>query len=483
MFDGRMGRKRFSIWAAGALAFLAVTVLLHQWSLMAGQGGCGGGACGPVFFLSVVTFRPLLFAIFVFLLIGPCLRRSRDAGLPPLFGLVVPLLFLADYKDLVFAGIWSWPQLGFGFPWYALLGLFCAVVLALLPTVAGPRPPLRHYGLPGVLVLLAGVAIVLSLWQLYWALLPLSGVALGRPVRLAMLWMTTAKPYFAAFFAVSLLLMVWQMRRLPEETDAGETREKAELRLPILRMLLAALTLAVIVILVGFPERNAAPAILLIAFTPIVLPTAALFALPILAIVLLFKRRLAAGIGVGLLSLLPFLNWGYQYHEAAQIRLAGEKRAADLPKTTIASYPPVLVVTGERFLAPDVSKIPGIAQVVTGEAPDFDVQNIGVRGTGSRAKIASLPSSYLLFRMKAERLKEPRTAYWYETPYELVIVRDGVEQPVASTFKVRTMGPAAWPILTSDGWQKETYVQSSSDVSAFGAAFIADALSEATPEG
>ena len=101
LFGGRLKRRAYLAHAAIRVALFAATVVGFPYILFAvGKlTGCAsvGGACGAVALVASTALKPIFFVAFVFSLIGICMRRTRDAGLPAALGLIVPGLVLADY--------------------------------------------------------------------------------------------------------------------------------------------------------------------------------------------------------------------------------------------------------------------------------------------------------------------------------------------------------------------------------------------------
>lgn len=136
LYGGEFGWSvswRLGLFAALTLGFPFIIYGLMQATRCAGQGG----ACGAVALMGSFYLRPIIFIALLLLMIGPPMARMRALGLPGIFGLVVPLLLLADRQFLVLQGAhWSMAfALGVLYlrvPTYLILALVVIAAMALV---------------------------------------------------------------------------------------------------------------------------------------------------------------------------------------------------------------------------------------------------------------------------------------------------------------------------------------------------------------
>src|SRR6185437_4397209 len=137
-WTGVLGRTSYA-WRAGfAVAFLIATILLFPFLLKAVMSGshCAPDTCGALGLVTATLVRPILFIAALAIVLSICIRRARDAGLPPWLGVFPPLMLIGDQGFLQYAGAgWAYPfSVGILFmnaPFYALFGTALIVLLGL----------------------------------------------------------------------------------------------------------------------------------------------------------------------------------------------------------------------------------------------------------------------------------------------------------------------------------------------------------------
>jgi uncharacterized membrane protein YhaH (DUF805 family) len=151
-FDGCLDRGKFLRAAALRIGLFIASVVAFPFLLLgiARLSGCAGvgGACGALGLVVSMAIKPLAFILLVFSLIGISVRRTRDAGMPGALGLLIPLLFTANYTLFVYAGApWTFAfssgVLFQTFPHAALLGLYCIAILCVFRRAIAMAPQIR----------------------------------------------------------------------------------------------------------------------------------------------------------------------------------------------------------------------------------------------------------------------------------------------------------------------------------------------------
>ncbi len=180
--------------------------------------GCGrvGGACGAVALLSGMYLKPLILVLFAGSLIRISFKRLRDAALPGLLCLFIPVLLLIDWQfATVFGAHWSVAfSLGgtMGPPYYMASALACMLFLCGVGSGDGTDRPLARFGVAGILALAVTVAIL----AMGVVRLRLTGMMLTGDVKSALMVMqriaslSRLVPWAVLLQAVLFAWLIWR---------------------------------------------------------------------------------------------------------------------------------------------------------------------------------------------------------------------------------------------------------------------------------
>jgi hypothetical protein len=476
-FYGCLDRRGYlTIFGISIAAFVA-SVFAFPF-LVAGlqqASGCRGigGACGALGVVVAVAYKPLAAALFIGSLIGPALRRARDAGLPSFVGVLVPLLFAADFQFLIFAvAPWAFAfaagALSVTAPQFAIVGIISAVALGLLPTDR-PRDD-RPWSAPERLVAVLGTAVALlaainaarGIPGLSWLL-----VLLGPAFRIGHM----VAPYLLAAFVVTLAWLVWSAVAAPASPRISRHPADAQREIrtrpgtglanvPIWPPAVVALILTA----VAFLAANWNQGLLLLpmiamSLTPIVLPTFLLYFIPAWlgwAALVSQRRFLVALLG---LSMLPYFHWGYAHWSAYRARVQEAAEISRVPTKALSAGMPSTIVfesrstTGLRGLI----TFPGVEHVISKGAYFDKLMQFDKRGKNGKSHppvaVSSLPNRYLLLKQGRNSSFAKKTIYAAAGgPLELRMV-DGVRDDlIALWYRTYHPSPSALPLLATHGW-------------------------------
>jgi hypothetical protein len=197
-----------------------------------------GGAAGALAVVAGIYLKPIIIAAFLISIIGPCWRRMSSLGLPAIWGLLVPLLFVADAGFLKVAGthwgvsfslgIWS-----VSFPYFALTAIALMMAMAVAMPSSGDTPPgLARFGIMKTIAIALALAIIvmvlmrqtLSWWfyALAWSRTPVKEF----PVALWWLdhvirWILPLQPFVCALFVGVVAWIAISSRRNAEDDGEG----------------------------------------------------------------------------------------------------------------------------------------------------------------------------------------------------------------------------------------------------------------------
>jgi hypothetical protein len=504
-FTGRWSRGRFIISIAiSIVAFIALTVVF-PFALVgfANATNCGstGGACGAVGLLFSVIVKPLVFGLFFLSLIAPLAGRLRDIGVSPWLSLFVLLMVAADNAFLQFSGApWSFAfsagVLNIEPPVYLLAALALMVVLAIVPPRDG-RVSLRALGWPAVamLAIAAPVAIAAS-YRIMWSLpglvttiLPV--VRVIQPVVLVGSYALFVLPFAAAF-------ALWP--RDGQDLDTTPVRDGPPI--PFVRLALAALALAIVLVLSIGPNGFGVMWLLMLpaAMVPLVLPNAVLFFVVLLTIYLWVKRPswVPAVLTVALVAI--YGSWGYQHYLAANVGEIDARDIAAIPVYEPPTMPRAILITGSRMfgdtsdflrLMLERSDIDTIALEEEGKLVGYrylkpeDVvvdPKTKIPKTLDIYPIAELPKPYLVLKTWSHsefHSSDFGGQYFASSPYELRIVDGESDRLVAVWYRRMISVPTWFPIASLEGWRTEGRSAERFDREETGRQFLIAALGEA----
>jgi hypothetical protein len=471
--DDRGYLKYFGISVGAFVASVVAFPLLM--AAIAGASACrgGGGACGALGVVVAMAYKPLATMAFIGSLIGPALRRARDAGLPAATGLMVPLLFAADYAFLTFSGApWGFAFASgalFGsFPKFALLGLACALALGLLP---GNPDNHGRRAMPQWIAFGLG-AFIAPFALLHTALASAPGLAmLLFPIRHALWAGQTLLPYAMAVFVASLVWVLWSAHTAPaptprERTDATPSvQQTASGGGPTLatvpRWPVAALALMLTAFAFVTGTWSLGPLLVLAALvsvTSIILPTFLLYFVPLwLALAATVLRRPAL-LGLAAVTMLPYVHWGYSHWDAYRARAEERAEIARIRTTVVADIPSTIVfesrnTTGIR----GARMIPGIERVISKGAysdqlMQFDAPK-STRGSSGPVAVSGLPSRYLLLKVGQKSAFAKKQVYAAGGgPFELRMIDGSRDDLVSVSYRAFKPSPTWVPLLSTQGW-------------------------------
>jgi uncharacterized membrane protein YhaH (DUF805 family) len=495
-FDGGIDRGRFLLAVALRLGLFITSVVGFPFLLMGivSASGCAGigGACGALGLVVSMAFKPLAFVVFAFSLIGISIRRTRDAGMPGLVGLFIPLLFIANYTFFIYAGApWS---LAFSagvlfqtFPRAALLALFCVAILCMLPSPGNGNRTANPFGTVGLIAfglgLLIACSVTLSL-AITFAGVPPWTLQLGWLLRSV----GQIAPYAMIAFAAALAWIAWQYR-LPSDDPAGSStppRVAAELAPPPINWLLTlALVSALIACVVSLGKEFAmtVPLVLVVNLSSMVLPTLAMYFFLLLGLWLTVVRRTPGSLVLLLLALLPFMHWGYAHWTAIKDH---EREAMEIAavETKAAPHVPTTIVFESQHLEgiQGAWKIPAIDRVISKGAygstlTQFE-RNRPRSNAARQSTVTSLPDEYLLLKVgqSSTFAKGGWTYSGTGGPLELRYVDSSHYDLVAIWYRAFNPGPTILPVLTTTGWYRGSNSVLTSDIDQRVGEFLAAAL-------
>ena len=470
--DGRGYLKLFGISVA---AFIA-SVILFPFILggLVTISGCRGigGACGALGVVIAMAYKPLATAVFLASLMAPALRRARDAGYPAAIGLIVPLLFAADYTFLTFAAApWGFAfsagVLSGSFPKFALIGMATGIALDLLPSGSSPRPPLS---MPQMVAFLLGVFVALV------AILFVSRDALPLYMLLSPLWKVVYQwgnglAYVMGAFVASLVWLVWSERRRPiapgsirlsalHVAGSPGSGQAGLLGVPRWPVALFALVLTVVAFMTATWSQGASMLVAMpLHLTSVILPTFLLYFALLWAALAFFILRRPALIALMAFAVLPYGHWGYSHWVARQAHANEAHEIARIPTSPLIGMPSILVLesrssTGLRSLR----MFPGIERVVskgayTQKLMQFERLEKNKRGREPVA-IDALPDRYLHLKVGRESsFAKARQVYMAAGgPFELRMIDGSGDDLIAVWYRAYNPSPSLAPLLTASGW-------------------------------
>jgi uncharacterized membrane protein YhaH (DUF805 family) len=493
-FHGRMGRGSFLRAAAMRIGLFAASVIGFPFFLMAvaQASGCAGigGACGALGLLVATVIKPLAFIALLFSFVGISMRRSADAGLPAWVGLIVPAFLSINYNYFVYNGApWSFAfsagVLHQAFPRFALLALCFVGALGSLPSRGRPEHTANPFGLAGLVA--AGLAIFLLLTAVPGLAFDIAG---NQPWTLELFAMLRAVGVLIPYAMIALVAILgwiaWRYRKAPAQVDAPAVlQEDVDARRPpIGRIFIVALLLAVAVS--GYAlSLDGASVLLVLAvnFSTILLPTLAIFFLPLLGGWLLIARPGPWPAVFLILTLAPFLHWVYVRHTVFEAQQREIAEIAAIPTMALPSIPDTLVLEGDGVSGPRVTKpIPEIQRtIVKGSAGSKLTQFYRFEPGSYVAKQSNptaLPEAYILLRVGrsssfAHKGQIYRTA---GGPFELRYVDATRDDLVAIWYRAFNPGPSVLPVLTTSGWYRGSNSATTTQVEASVQEFLAAAI-------
>jgi hypothetical protein len=477
-WTGTLDRAPFVRNMGLALVYLVATTVGFRFVLQALTAimGCarGGDSCNGFGLVISFALRPALFVIFLFLVGNACIRRARDADLPPWVGAYVPLMMAANMGIATALGSgWSYAfSLGIlapYVPWFLIFGLVCAVLLAVPKrgAFAHPLPPrIKH----------AWIACAALVTLFAWGQTAGALVGLGFAIRVFLSASSLLVPLaMLPFLAVSVMALKAVGHGIPEVAAPSEPLEAAapserasvpsspwRLKLPI--ALAFAISIGAVTLALA-RTKLLNPLALPIFLVPMILPTFIVYFLPIAAASRFAQLRSRKWLVLTLVALLPFVSWMgrvWAVHEA-KAREAGEiAKVETVPlRTKVTS---VVLEGGERELglvncvrARLLSETNGIDEVFTSGGKNGSFLRYS-RATAKAPvargiQVEALPDSYLALALDSRRFVPPRAPLdGLAPPVEAYSVIGGTRDLASLSYTTLHRYPFAPPVLAGLGW-------------------------------
>ncbi|WP_439541354.1 hypothetical protein [Hyphomicrobium sp.] len=423
--------------------------------------------------MTVIVFKPFVFLIFVASLAGISLRRARDAGLPAIAGLFIPIMMVGDSAFGVlgatpfsyrFSGgaIWGIPG-----PLYAIFTLLCIALLSLMPSapLCSWRADKRSRAELVALTVLAALLCLCAILHMIRTVPTFFIIAVHAPGFQTVMQFVGLAPYLmAAFLAVASFVVV-RARSAPqmgfesgaEEIETGEQRSTP----PGLQWCFLAGTIVTgLALLFGEgPEKALSPIGFIVTFTWIVLPTYVLYTMPILALWRLVSRPNIATAALVVLALGPFALWLAAYEAAKEHDPRERTELAAIAKVAPPHPTPDTILYEDRTRArlERILELTGAKRVILRENGDRRLMLYAGKqqhGTREFTEVTELPAEYLhLIVGRGSSFAKDRQIYWGDGgPFELRHVTPGNSTLIGAWYREFYRKPVMPPVLTTQGW-------------------------------
>jgi uncharacterized membrane protein YhaH (DUF805 family) len=499
-FDGRIDRSRFLRAAVLRLLLFIASVIGFPFLLMGfiSASGCAGigGACGALGLVVSMAFKPLAFILLVFSFIGISMRRTRDAGLPGLLGLLIPLLLAANYAFFVYVGApWSFAfsagVLSQVFPRATLLALYCVAILCVMPSRNNRYEIANPFGAIGLVAF--GLGLLIAFNTALGLAITFAGV---QPWTLQLGWMLRGVgqliPNAMIALAVALAWIAWQYRAPPDETAGSSTPSDVAAGFPpppISSLLGLALITAVFACAVGLDKELSTnlPLALAVNMSSMVLPTVAIYFFLLFGLWLTVTRRTAGSLLLLVLALVPFLHWGYAHWTAIKDSERETAEIAAIPSKTASHVPATIVFESQHTEGMRGAwKVPEIERVISKGAygstlTQFERINIK-QNTAKQSTVTSLPDEYLLLRVgrSSSFAKKGQNYSGSADPLELRYVDSSHDDLVAVWYRAFNPRPSMLPVLTTMGWYRGSNSVTTTEIDTLVGEFLAKSLKKPT---
>jgi uncharacterized membrane protein YhaH (DUF805 family) len=485
-FEGYLERRQYALASVLRLGLFAASVLGFPLFLLALKTvtKCGNDTCGAVGLVSAMAFKPLAFALFTFSFVGVSIRRARDTGMPGWVGLFIPLLFMADYAFLVFSGApWSFGfsagQLSIPVPLYALLAIGCVAVLSTLPPRNGTR--LNPFGYAGWVALGLGSYIALFAVLAFAATVPGVSSAMVPLARVAYFGKQILPVTMAVFFA-NLVWIAWNARGVQMAGPRLATAPPAGRKLPMMMLAAVAAVLTLAAISLSLSKGMSIPLVIVVQFTPMVLPTFLLYFGLLASLYLVVARRTFQSAAISAVVLFPFAHWAYAHSSTAQQHQREADEIAAIHTTRALRLPATMVIDSEHVTATRAAwTIPGIDNVILRGAYGSSLMQVTRPRPEDRffqpGKVSSLPDEYLLLQIgRSSSFAKDRQIYTIGGPLELRLVDPNRNELIAVWYHAYNPSPSLVPVLTNMGWFRGSNSATTDEIQAIVSDFLARAL-------
>lgn len=464
---GTLARGRFA-WAAAlrVVLFVASVLLFPIFMTWFVGTNCQSvpGACGATGLIGSMIFKPLVAIVFIGSLIGICVRRVRDLGLPAWFGIAVPALFALNYNHLMMVGApWSLAlttgTMFLGFPYELIIGLICLIALALLPGRALAPNAGAAYGWTGKAVFIVLVFVLLK-GTLDLLTMPSGPLFMPMITVYSMIFDHYAMPVITTIFGGLAAWLVWQ-NRVPTQGPSEEIStapERPGAKSPNGLIVVAALLVSLSFSLWAWHTTTGASLAQLVlalplAVAPILLPTFAIYLMLFLALGRLANRRDSLSCVLAALALLPFAHWGYSHWAAGDALSNDIARAHELAPQQIPT-PNALFVADGRSPAREIMSRPGFVAIYVEQRDQLQRVTFDDRQNLEHTPVTELPQQYILFRsgVDSEFRNLGRVG---GGPFEFRLVGPEKDELTALWFRSQDSVPPFYlPVLSGWGWFK-----------------------------
>jgi len=476
-WTGVLGRTSYA-WRAGfAVAFLIATILLFPFLLKAVMSGshCAPDTCGALGLVTATLVRPILFIAALAIVLSICIRRARDAGLPPWLGVFPPLMLIGDQGFLQYAGAgWAYPfSVGILFmnaPFYALFGTALIVLLGLPARGALYRRDASS---------LDKVMLFLAAWLSVSAIMRVNGflvlvfIQLSHEVAFILLRFFSYAHYAMPVFLALAAYRLWQSRRMPPaapplpEIAAAEGPSLWQWRRAA--VIGAVISLGIIlwsqlanIQMTGPWVLLAFVALLIPAFPPNFVIYGALAA----SILRLIARRDAIAAAALCAALVPFGFWTASLSTVLRAKAQEKAAIAALSKVALPAKAGGIVIEGEDWSLINCARVrvlsdgQAIDEVLThgqsGRSPYLRFTRATANAPVDKGVVADkAPSDYVLIRFPRQPpfLRDSRLPPDIVTPpVEIYAVDPSGTRLVAATYTAFNPAPSFPPMLTASGW-------------------------------
>jgi hypothetical protein len=504
-WTGVLDRAAYAWRAAVTIAFMVGTIILFPYLIKAvvSASHCSLDTCGAVGLAVPTILRPMLFIAAMAMALSACVRRARDAGLPPWVGAFPPLMLAGDEALLQYGGAgWAYPFsagiLTISPPVYALFGL---AVMALLGVA--PRDTLRNgesHLLDKTLLILAALLSISAV--LRTGVVPLSFLTSLPLVLFVVVMFKSYAAYTMPLFLVPAAYRVWLSRSATPATPspgAVAVSETPNLWQPKHAALIGATT-AFAVLLWSLLTNSQLPFLLVLIALPVYVmpyfaPTFLLYTALAASVLRLMARRDAIAAAAVFVALIPFGFWAASLSSVRMAKAHEREAIAAIPKVALPAKVAAVVIEGDawplincargRVLSGDY----GIGDVLThgqSKSPYLRFTRATANAPVRKGEAAdSAPAEYLLIRF-------PRRPSFFQDrvnvdiaspPVEIYAVGSAGTQLVAASYTALNPPPTFPPMLTTSGWYRGDNSTTSEESCENVAHFLQQELFDKLPPG
>jgi len=478
-WTGVLDRAAYTWKSAVTIAFLIGTILLFPYlsKAIVSASRCGLDTCGAVALVVPTILRPVFFIAAMAMALSACVRRARDAGLPPSLGAFPPLMLAGDQVLLQYAGAgWAYSFsagiLAINPPAYALFGMALMVLL----------------GIPSRNVLRAGSRLLDKALLMLAALLSISAVlragvlpifvvtSLPPPIMLAVIMFESYAAYTMPVFLMLAVLRLWRSASLVStmpSPPAIPLSEKPSFWQPGRAALIgSAVAFAVLLWTLLSTSLTPAPMVLMTLPANLLLlyaPTFVIYMALAAAVLRLTARRDAIAAAALAVALIPFGFWAASLSSVLMAKAQERKAIAAIPKVALPATVDVVVIEGDEGALMNcarrsiLSADRGVRDVLThgrrrqSWGPYLRFTRATANAPVNRGVVAEgAPAEYVLVRFpdRPPIFLNAITLDNHSPPVEIYVVGSGGTQLAAASYTARNPPPTFPPMLTTLGWYR-----------------------------